>query len=65
MLFLLFQVHCSALYDFEASGDEEIKLKKHDQIQILENSDENWWKGVNQRTGKTGIFPATYVKMAQ
>eukprot|EP00349_Pseudokeronopsis_sp_Brazil_P006004 CAMPEP_0202968046 /NCGR_PEP_ID=MMETSP1396-20130829/13158_1 /ASSEMBLY_ACC=CAM_ASM_000872 /TAXON_ID= /ORGANISM="Pseudokeronopsis sp., Strain Brazil" /LENGTH=448 /DNA_ID=CAMNT_0049693869 /DNA_START=1 /DNA_END=1347 /DNA_ORIENTATION=+ len=49
-----------ALYDAEAEAEDELSFKVGDMIEVLETSDDGWWKG---RLGnKEGLFPVNYVK---
>lgn len=56
------QKKCAALYNFAKEQDGDLAFETGDMIQIIKDSDE-WWEGMNLRTGKTGIFPANYVKI--
>ncbi|KNC80882.1 hypothetical protein SARC_06781, partial [Sphaeroforma arctica JP610] len=49
----------SALYDFEAENDQELTFHYNDKITILEEVDDNWYRGT--LNGQIGIFPKTYV----
>lgn len=49
-----------ALYDIEAEADDELSFKAGDMIEVLETSDDGWWKG--RVHGKEGLFPVNYVK---
>ena len=49
-------------FDFNAVEDGEVSFRKGDTITILDQSDLNWWKGMNKRTGEVGMFPANYVR---
>ncbi|XP_072292386.1 mitogen-activated protein kinase kinase kinase 21 [Eucyclogobius newberryi] len=54
----------TAAYDYEASGEDELSLRRGDVVVVLSkdaaiSGDEGWWTGkVNHRVG---IFPSNYV----
>ncbi|KAK7902048.1 hypothetical protein WMY93_018817 [Mugilogobius chulae] len=54
----------TAAYDYEASGEDELSLRRGDVVEVLSqdaaiSGDEGWWTGkVNHRVG---IFPSNYV----
>ncbi|XP_065586306.1 mitogen-activated protein kinase kinase kinase 21 isoform X2 [Cyrtonyx montezumae] len=54
----------TALYDYEASGEDELSLRRGDVVEVLSqdaavSGDDGWWAGkIRQRLG---IFPANYV----
>ncbi|TKS91352.1 GRB2-related adaptor protein 2 [Collichthys lucidus] len=47
-----------ALYNFTAEEDDELGFSTGDVIEVLDCSDESWWKG--RLRGKSGLFPANY-----
>uniref|UniRef100_H3D112 Osteoclast-stimulating factor 1 n=1 Tax=Tetraodon nigroviridis TaxID=99883 RepID=H3D112_TETNG len=47
-----------ALYDFTAEEDDELSFCAGDVIDVLDRSDESWWKG--RLRGNSGLFPANY-----
>ena len=64
MSFVLLQsdVYVVAKFDFEPQEEGEVQFKRDDRIKVLDSSDENWWKGIVESTGKEGMFPVNYVK---
>uniref|UniRef100_A0A8C7GJ95 Growth factor receptor-bound protein 2b n=2 Tax=Oncorhynchus TaxID=8016 RepID=A0A8C7GJ95_ONCKI len=51
--------YVQALFDFDPQEDGELGFRRGDFIQVLDNSDPNWWKGGCH--GLTGMFPRNYV----
>ncbi|XP_074087165.1 mitogen-activated protein kinase kinase kinase 11 [Macrotis lagotis] len=55
---------CTALFDYEAAGRDELSLRKGERVEVLSrdaavSGDEGWWAG---RVGeRVGIFPAAFV----
>ncbi|XP_057694708.1 mitogen-activated protein kinase kinase kinase 10 [Corythoichthys intestinalis] len=54
----------TAVFDYEATADEELTLKRGDLLEVLSkdskvSGDEGWWTGKIQ--DKVGIFPSNYV----
>nr|XP_040139909.1 src substrate cortactin isoform X5 [Ictidomys tridecemlineatus] len=51
----------TALYDYQAAGDDEISFDPDDIITNIEMIDDGWWRGVCK--GRYGLFPANYVEL--
>ncbi|XP_042631065.1 mitogen-activated protein kinase kinase kinase 10-like [Cyprinus carpio] len=57
-------VYWTAVFDYEATADEELTLRRGDLLEVLSkdskvSGDEGWWTGKIQ--DKVGIFPSNYV----
>lgn len=50
-----------ALYDYEATADDEISFDPNDIISHIEQIDEGWWRGLCKN--RFGLFPANYVQL--
>jgi len=48
-----------ALYNYQAQNDDEMSFSKSSVINVVDNSDPDWWKG--ELNGQTGLFPSNYV----
>jgi hypothetical protein len=53
----------SATYDYRGTDAGDLTLQPQDRIHVTEYVNQDWWRGQNQRTGATGIFPANYVQV--
>ncbi|XP_062234393.1 LIM and SH3 domain protein 1-like [Platichthys flesus] len=51
-----------ALYSYTAAEADEVSLLEGDVIADVEQIDEGWMFGCNQRTGQRGLLPANYVR---
>lgn len=47
---------------FPASTEYELGLQLGDVISLVKRRDDGWCKGTLHRTGKTGLFPASFVE---
>lgn len=54
--------YVTALFDFTASGDDELSFHAGDRLLVEKEDDSGWWFG--QLNGKSGIFPSNYVTPA-
>ncbi|GFS04125.1 growth factor receptor-bound protein 2 [Elysia marginata] len=59
----LCQPTVKAMYDFKPQEAGELGFIEGDVIQVLEKTDENWWRG--KLNGKEGIFPVPYVQVIE
>ncbi|KAF9096233.1 hypothetical protein BGX23_011727 [Mortierella sp. AD031] len=54
-----------ALYNFDATAEGELSLRKGDIVRIIEEIDEGWWEGelIDPNGGRyEGMFPSNYVE---
>ncbi len=52
----------SCLYDFTGRNKGDLSFVKGDAIEILHNSDGDWWLGKCLRTNCTGYIPSNYIE---
>nr|XP_006813628.1 PREDICTED: SH3 domain-containing RING finger protein 3-like [Saccoglossus kowalevskii] len=46
---------------YPPQSNEELELKIGDTVYVHKKRDDGWYKGTLQRTGKTGLFPGSFV----
>lgn len=46
---------------YPPNSEYELELQLGDIIYVHKKRDDGWYKGTLQRTGKTGLFPASFV----
>ncbi|KAI9333405.1 hypothetical protein BDR26DRAFT_1010134 [Obelidium mucronatum] len=52
-----------ALYDYEATNDEELSIREDEELIVLDSSDDDWWMvRLVHRQGE-GLVPKLYVEM--
>ncbi|PAA83390.1 hypothetical protein BOX15_Mlig007901g2 [Macrostomum lignano] len=51
-----------ALFDFEKQTDGDLSFKKDDIFDLVDDSDQFWWKMTHTGTGETGYVPYNYVQ---
>lgn len=54
---------CEALYNYDKTRDDELQIYKGQKILILEESEDDWWRGRNLESGQDGWFPSNYVEL--
>lgn len=52
------------LYRFVGKDQEDLPFEKSEVIEIIEKTEEQWWKARNQR-GQTGMVPVPYIRRHQ
>ncbi|XP_050046144.1 nostrin isoform X1 [Dermacentor andersoni] len=51
---------CRALYDYQATMDDELSLRSGDLVTVHSRAEDGWWHG--EKDGHWGVFPASYVQ---
>lgn len=54
---------CTALYDFEAQGEDELSIADGETLTVVERENEDWWT-VKNKSGQQGVVPAQYVEVS-
>ena len=52
-----------ALYTYQGSEFGDMTFNKGDHLEILDDTDPDWWVARNQNTGETGHIPRNYVAL--
>jgi hypothetical protein len=55
-------LEATALYDFQAQGDDELTVTEGDDLWVIEQEGDEWWKCRNAR-GDEGVVPASYIEV--
>ena len=50
-----------ALYDYDARTDEDLSFKKGDHLEILNDTQGDWWFARSKTTKQDGYIPSNYV----
>ncbi|KAJ3857206.1 SH3-domain-containing protein [Lentinula lateritia] len=50
-----------ALYDYVSQDPADLQIRANQRILVTERTSDDWWTG--EVDGKSGLFPATYVKL--
>ena len=65
---MVFLSICTALYDYEPQGDNELEIREGELVYILEKSeDDDWWKAKKRAPSEDqeepiGLIPNNYVE---
>lgn len=52
-----------ALYTYQGSEFGDMSFNKGDHMEIIDDTDPDWWVARNQNTGETGHIPRNYVAL--
>lgn len=50
-----------ALYDYDARTDEDLSFRKGEQLEIINDTQGDWWYARSKSTKKEGYIPSNYV----
>lgn len=50
-----------ALYNYTARDSTDVTFRKGDRLQVIDNSDGDWWTVVHLGTGQEGLIPGNFV----
>lgn len=50
-----------ALYDYDARTNEDLSFRKGERLQVVDNTDSDWWLAKSLTTHKEGYIPSNYV----
>lgn len=50
-----------ALYDYDARTDEDLSFRKGEQLEILNDTQGDWWLARSKKTRQEGYIPSNYV----
>lgn len=50
-----------ALYDYDARTDEDLSFRKGEHLEILNDTQGDWWLAKSKRTRQEGYIPSNYV----
>lgn len=50
-----------ALYDYDNGAQEDLKFQKGEHLEIIDDSQGDWWYAVSKTTGEKGYIPSNYV----
>ncbi|XP_074642810.1 proto-oncogene tyrosine-protein kinase Yrk-like [Tubulanus polymorphus] len=53
-----------AQYDYDARTADDISFRKGDQMEVLDDRDQDWWKARHIQSGNVGYIPKNYIAVA-
>ena len=54
-----------ALYDYEARTPEDLRFQKGEQLEVIDDTQGDWWFAESKLTGQRGYIPSNYVAASQ
>lgn len=54
-----------ALYEYDARTDEDLSFRKGEHLEILNDTQGDWWLARSKRTRQEGYIPSNYVAKLQ
>lgn len=54
-----------ALYDYDARTDEDLSFRKGEHLEILNDTQGDWWLARSKKTKQEGYIPSNYVARLQ
>lgn len=57
------EIKATALYDFEAQGEDELTIADGEDLIVVEKENDDWWT-VKNAQGQQGVVPAQYVEVS-
>lgn len=52
---------CIALYDYDARTPEDLRFQKGEHLEIIDDTEGDWWLAESKATGLKGYIPSNYV----
>lgn len=60
--FLSLSIRYRVVVPYPPQSEAEIELKAGDIVFVHKKREDGWYKGTLQRTGRTGLFPSSFVE---
>ncbi|XP_038063071.1 F-BAR and double SH3 domains protein 2-like isoform X2 [Patiria miniata] len=56
-------IRAAALYDYQAQRDDELSIREHEYLEIIEESEGDGWVKARNESGQSGYIPEAYVQV--
>ncbi|CAL4080441.1 unnamed protein product [Meganyctiphanes norvegica] len=50
-----------ALHDYDARTENDLSIRKHEHLEVLDMPSDDWWHARSHQTGETGYIPSNFV----